>query len=281
MPVFTCVMNVRDHTRQTFVTSLPHEQICQVTQYEPNTNIQHNMWPNCKQFSYDSFSSSLNWRSSIYACRIVVESFYSPVRNIFPRISLHDLPCHRTMKRQCMSQVSLELLFLVIFHSSGSNPRFEHSSVIIRNILANLTFSLSATQINMVKKWCWFSQVNDFHEYFPHRIYVLFFPASLLSSTYTDRKSPFSRLTNKHSQTGTFSQPCFNRTFSNCRSHDSLARGWPHRFRSRRTTGSHILDHDFGHLCSSRRIQISGHVDFEIFNNVGASSRNLHPTVLQ
>ena len=26
---------------------------------------------------------------------IVVESFCSPVRNIFPRNSLHDLPCHR------------------------------------------------------------------------------------------------------------------------------------------------------------------------------------------
>ena len=37
----------------------------------------------------------------------IVELFYSPVRNIFPRISSHDLPYPRTTKRQCLSQVSL------------------------------------------------------------------------------------------------------------------------------------------------------------------------------
>ena len=37
-------------------------------------------------------------------------------------------------------------------------------------------------------------------------------------------------------------------------------------------TGSSILDHDFGHLCFGRRIQISGHSGFGIFSNVGASS---------
>ena len=37
-------------------------------------------------------------------------------------------------------------------------------------------------------------------------------------------------------------------------------------------TGSSILDHDLGHLCFGRRIQVSGHSDFGIFNNDGASS---------
>ena len=46
----------------------------------------------------------------------------------------------------------------------GRNPWFEQTSGIIHNILADLTFSLSATQINMVKEWCWFSQINVFHE---------------------------------------------------------------------------------------------------------------------
>ena len=31
--------------------------------------------------------------------------------------------------------------------------------------------------------------------------------------------------------------------------------------------GSSILDHDFGHLCRGRRIQMSGHSVFGIFNN--------------
>ena len=78
--------------------------------------------------------------------------------------------------------------------------------------------------------------------------------------------------TKRHSQFGTFSQTFFNRTFSNCLSHNSPAKGWPCRFRSRRTTGLSKLDHDLGLLCFGRRIKISGHFDFGIFNNAGASS---------
>ena len=52
------------------------------------------------------------------------------------------------------------------------------------------------------------------------------------------RKIPFWRCTDKHSQFGTFSQPCFSRIFSNCLSHNSPAKGWPYRFRSRGTAGS-------------------------------------------
>ena len=39
--------------------------------------------------------------------------FCSPVRNIVPRISLHDLPCHRTM-RKCSRQVSLSLVAFLL-----------------------------------------------------------------------------------------------------------------------------------------------------------------------
>ena len=52
-------------------------------------------------------------------------------------------------------------------------------------------------------------------------------PANFMSSTYTDKNNPFSRCTKRHSQFGTFSQPCFNGIFSNCLSHNSLAKGWP------------------------------------------------------
>ena len=33
-----------------------------------------------------------------------------------------------------------------------------------------------------------------------------------------------------------------------------------------------MLDHDIGHLCFGGRIQVSGHSDFGIFNEDGASS---------
>ena len=88
-----------------------------------------------------------------------------------------------------------------------------------------------------------------------------FFPSNLMSSTCTDKNNPFSRCTKKHSQLETFSQPCCNRIFSKCLSHNSPAKRWPYRFRSRGTTGSSILDHDWGHLCRWRRIQMSGHSD--------------------
>ena len=40
---------------------------------------------------------------------IIVESFNSQIRNIFPHFSLRDLPCHRTMKILFLDQVSLKL----------------------------------------------------------------------------------------------------------------------------------------------------------------------------
>ena len=83
-----------------------------------------------------------------------------------------------------------------------------------------------------------------------------FFPTNFMSSTCTDKNNPFPRCTKRHSQFGMFSQPCFNKIFSNCLSHNSPGRGWPYRFRSRKTTGSSILDDDFGHLCFGRRIQL-------------------------
>ena len=79
---------------------------------------------------------------------------------------------------------------------------------------------------------------------------VLYFPHT------QTRIALFACLTNKHSLLETFSQPCCNWLFSNCLSHNSPAKGWPYRFRTRGTTGSSTLDHDFGHLCRGRRIQI-------------------------
>ena len=106
-----------------------------------------------------------------------------------------------------------------------------------------------------------FSFIGDFHI----GSLFSFLPAIFISSTYTSENSPFWRCTNRHSQLETFSQPYFKVTFSNCISHNSPAKRWPYRFRSRGTTGSSILDHDFGHLCRGRRIQMSGHSTFGNF----------------
>ena len=124
----------------------------------------------------------------------------------------------------------------------------------------------------MVKARCRFSQIKVIHGYFPRVECFCFFPANLMSSTYLNNNSPFPQYTQKNSQCGTFSHPFSKRTFSNYLSLNNPTKGWPYKFRSRGTTGSSILDHDFGHLCRGRRIQMSGHSDFGIFNNLWASS---------
>ena len=68
-----------------------------------------------------------------------------------------------------------------------------------------------------------------------------------------------------------FSHPTSNRISSNCLSHKRPASGCPHKFRSRSTTRSSMLDQDFGHLCRGRRIHTAGHSDLGILSNLGAS----------
>ena len=46
----------------------------------------------------------------------------------------------------------------------------------------------------------------------------------ILCHPHTHKNNPFSRWTKRHSQFGIFSQPCFNRIFSNCLSHNSPAK---------------------------------------------------------
>ena len=42
------------------------------------------------------------------------------------------------------------------------NSGFKHGSVIVNNVFAYFTLSLSTSQVYMVKEWCWFSQINFF-----------------------------------------------------------------------------------------------------------------------
>ena len=187
---------------------------------------------------------------------VTVELFSLPVRNIFPRTSLHDLPCHRTMWKYSHPNSRKMVAF----------PKRRQKSW-IRNIFGNcLTISLLIWHSRWLQpNWTWsrndvgspkspFSQLlSTFGKCFVSSQPVSYHPQTqtrivlFLSS----RKSiPISKL---------FTQPCSNRAFPNCLSHNSPAKGWPYRFRSEGTTGSSMLDNDSGHLCRGRRIQLSGH----------------------
>ena len=104
---------------------------------------------------------------------------------------------------------------MLIPKQKGRNCNYlekDGTAQIVHNFFAWLTFSLNATQINVAKEWCRFSQINVFHEYFPHWVNVQFL-SSQFYIVHTDKNSSFSRLTIKHSQFGTFSQPWSNNNF--------------------------------------------------------------------
>ena len=150
----------------------------------------------------DLISSSLNWWSSVHGVAILYNCW----------VDLLQVPNQEEMLASDSS----------FFYPASWHPEFKQISVIVHSVFACFAFSLSATQINVVKEWCRSYQINVFHEYFPHRIKILVsFHPIFMSSTYTDKNNPFSRCTNKHSQLETFFQPCLNRIFSNCLFHNS------------------------------------------------------------
>ena len=181
-------------------------------------------------------------------CRVVESSCFL-TRNIAPHISLHDPPYHKTMKKYEDFEGMEAFLF---------TPR---------------KFAIRTWFCNCLQYPCLFDILVEYNPNRHGQGMMSVFPSQplclVLSTSDQDfvsfqpiwchphtqiRTILFSRCTNKHSQWETFSQPYFNRIFSNCLFHNSPANGWSYRFRSRGTTGSSMLDHDFGHLCFGRRI---------------------------
>ena len=152
-------------------------------------------------------------------CRVVA-SFCSPSLNTVPHIPWHDLPYHMTTKKSKrfsdhgnFSVATAEILdstwlcdcqqYLYLFHTVVEYIPSIHDQrkmLVLSNQL--LYWVLSA----------------------PDQCFASFQPI-FMSSTYTDKSNPFSRCTKRHSQFGIFSQPCFNRSFSNCLSHNRPAKG--------------------------------------------------------
>ena len=192
-------------------------------------------------------------------CRVVESSFLS-THNIVPHISWHDLPCHRTTKTY--SDFPSMVIFPLLLRKFWIQTWFCNCPQYL--CLFHIVFKYIPGTHDRGKMLVLPNQLLCSVLFTSDQCFVSFQP--LMSPHTQIRTTLFSRCTNKHSQLETFSQPFFNRTFSNCLSHNSPAKRWPYRFRSRGTTGSSILDHDLGHLCRGRRIQMSGHSDLGIFN---------------
>ena len=126
------------------------------------------MWQFSNRFHFFFFKVVVIDAWSRYFCR-VVESSCLPAHNIVPHTSLHNQPCHKTMKKY--EYFEGMVIFLLTPRKFAIS---KHGSVIVHNIFAYFALSLSAAQVYMIQERCWFSKIDFFIEYFPHRINILF-----------------------------------------------------------------------------------------------------------
>ena len=193
----------------------------------------------CDNSPTDYVSSSLKWWSSMHgvntlkSCWVVLfaNSQYRTTHVLaWPSISLgHE------EKRKFPEYGNFSVL------KRGSS-RFKHGSVTFHNIFAYFTIFSTATQVYTLSQ----KDVGSPKATSSFNTFLFgFFPANFMSSTHTIKNNPFSRYTKRHSQFQIFSQPCFKRMFSKCRSHNSPAKRWPYKFFSIATTVFSILDNDF------------------------------------
>ena len=60
-----------------------------------------------------------------------------------------------------------------LFNCSSGDSWLEHLSFFINNTFVRFAITMSASQVHMVKKWCRFHQINEFHSFLPHAVEVL------------------------------------------------------------------------------------------------------------
>ena len=133
---------------------------------------------------------------------------------------------------------------------SSKNSWFELFSVLLTSDFIS--------QMHVVKKWCWFSKIDQFHQFLPHRTYILLLSTILMSSTCTDKNNPCFRWTKRQSPFGTFFPIQVLRTVFPTRDQQVGARTNVDR------------EEPLDLQCWS--IHISGHSDFGILSNLDASS---------
>ena len=96
----------------------------QQAQHEPNIDVSEQYvrhFSNWSSFFFLKLMVIWAWRCDFVK---LLHSFIRQLTFSFHTV-LHDLPHHRTMKRECSRLVSLKLQFLVILFSSSRNPSFK------------------------------------------------------------------------------------------------------------------------------------------------------------
>ena len=142
-------------------------------------------------------------------CRVVVSTCWL-AHNIAPHISLHDPPKHKTMKKyKDFEGMVVSLLLPRKFAIRTWFCTCQQCLCLFGIVFECIPSIHDRKDVGSPKST---SLLTSFHI----GSMTCFFPANLMSSTYTDKNNRFSRCANKHSQVETLSQPYFSRIFSNC-----------------------------------------------------------------
>ena len=118
-------------------------------------------------------------------CR-VVESFCLPTHNIVPHISWHDLPCFKTTKRYSdfPSMVMFRLLLRKFWIQTWFCNCLQYLCIISHCLWVHPRCTWSRNDVGSHKST---SLLSTFHI----GLIFCFFPAKLMSSTYSDKNNPF------------------------------------------------------------------------------------------
>ena len=175
----------------------------------------------------------------------IARCFCLPLRSTFQRICVRVLPCRRTTLSlvHFLFQNLATFRFLLrkfVTRTFSCAPQRDSRSFCLFLIFRNwLHIQLLSCQFDVV--------------------HVYGYKKSLL-------------VMDRHSKVGAFSHPICSTIFLNYFTYNRPARGCPHNFLSKNTTGSSMLCHPVCHLYRGRRVQISGHSDPRNFVSVGVSS---------
>ena len=225
---------------------------CQVVQFVSNTSMTRQFVSKLliilQQIQVPPVYTDDHPNKDVKLCKVAPHSCL-PIQSIARRILWAVLPCRRTTLLFC----ACGFWHQGNFCCSSSNMWFKHLRKLFNGCFIRFAFTLSASQIHMVKKWCGFVNIHIFRQFVHMGAKFCFLPTNLMSPT--------------------FPNPSSNKACSNCLSQSNPTNGWPYNVRSRNITGSLLLHSDFCHVCRGKRIQTSGHSDFGILSNLGASSQ--------
>ena len=137
------------------------------------------------------------------------------MHNTSLRPFLHVLPCRRTMR--FFFCVRLGFSHPGNFSVAVAEIRDSNISLLIVNAVVRNTYTLSASEIYMTEKLCWFAKINKFHQFLRYLSQVL-----LSSQPFSyHRRVPIRAILVCGEQKDipssvVFSHPSSNRTSSNC-----------------------------------------------------------------